>query len=229
MPNHCFNVIKAPKRVLNQLYDGEKITFEKLIPMPKTMDLREGTVIEDAIAYVISKMGEEELLKYRLQFVQKKLDLPKSFWNTLAKTFSKDDIEKLEEKAKKYIPNEEEKVLGIKSFYELGVRYLNNAYIYGSLTWYDWSIKNWGTKWDAYECKGTPEDGELSFLTAWAAPVKIMEAIFKRYPKQKIEWEYETEGDDYKVKVFSDGKGNVLEQKERILTEESEENEEEEE
>ena len=86
-----------------------------------------------------------------------------------------------------------------------------------------------GNKWNAYEGRGTPEDGELTFLTAWAAPVKIMEAIFKRYPKHKIEWEYETEGDDYKVKVFSDGKGNILEQKERILTEESEENEEEEE
>ena len=43
MPNLCKNIVRAPKEVLEDLYDGQKVTFEKLIPMPKSLNLTEGT------------------------------------------------------------------------------------------------------------------------------------------------------------------------------------------
>ena len=55
---------------------------------------------------------------------------------------------------------------------------------YGAKDWYDWSVKNWGTKWDteSFSVEVT-ENGhflETSFDTAWAPPVefyKFMESI----------------------------------------------------
>ena len=61
MPNYCTNIVKAPKEVLEDWFDNGKVTFEKLIPMPKTLNITEGTVTENAIAYAISKKETEEL------------------------------------------------------------------------------------------------------------------------------------------------------------------------
>ena len=46
---------------------------------------------------------------------------------------------------------------------------------YGADNWYDWSIANWGTKWDVdVDC--VTEDGDklmMSFDTAWAPPIEL--------------------------------------------------------
>ena len=55
MPNLCKNIVRAPKEVLEDLYDGQKVTFEKLIPMPKSLNLTEGTITDTAIAYAMRK------------------------------------------------------------------------------------------------------------------------------------------------------------------------------
>lgn len=40
MPNHCYNEVKAKKEILDEIYDykNNKITFNKLIPMPKELE-----------------------------------------------------------------------------------------------------------------------------------------------------------------------------------------------
>jgi hypothetical protein len=53
---------------------------------------------------------------------------------------------------------------------------------------YDWSIENWGTKWEAridYETTDQWETGEvfIEFATAWSAPMPIIETVVKKYPK----------------------------------------------
>ena len=47
--------------------------------------------------------------------------------------------------------------------------------------WYDWRIRNWGTKWNAYE---EESDGvnTISFMTAWDAPHEILERLSERFP-----------------------------------------------
>ena len=41
---------------------------------------------------------------------------------------------------------------------------------YGKNNWYDWSIENWGTKWNAYETERV-DDNTIKFETAWSCPV----------------------------------------------------------
>lgn len=52
----------------------------------------------------------------------------------------------------------------------------------GKNNWYFWSIKNWGTKWNAVEPNlDVDEDTKLvySFRTAWDAPRGVIDALYK--------------------------------------------------
>lgn len=51
---------------------------------------------------------------------------------------------------------------------------------YGYADWYDWSVNNWGTKWDAdvqsWEVDG--DDVYISFYTAWAPPTALYDKLY---------------------------------------------------
>lgn len=64
--------------------------------------------------------------------------------------------------------------------------------IRNSDAWYDWSIDNWGTKWNSfgYDCitDNTNEstDYALMFCTAWSAPHPVIEELSQKYPDIEI-------------------------------------------
>ena len=58
--------------------------------------------------------------------------------------------------------------------------------------WYDWSVANWGTKWNAYEVCSIYEQG-YSFWTAWSAPEQIFVALSERFPDVTITVEFADE------------------------------------
>ena len=56
--------------------------------------------------------------------------------------------------------------------------------------WYDWNVRNWGTKWNAYDTSVTPQPGdlcELRFDTAWSHPAPVIEALSEKFPDEIIE------------------------------------------
>jgi hypothetical protein len=63
---------------------------------------------------------------------------------------------------------------------------------YGTDNWYDWSIANWGTKWDASEVDIEWKTTSMSayFLTAWSPPEPIYEALVEKFPNLQINWHY---------------------------------------
>ena len=66
---------------------------------------------------------------------------------------------------------------------------VENFVEYGAVSWFMWSIKNWGTKWDMYE--RSCEDNVLIFDTAWAAPIAWATRLAKTLPDNvmlKLEW-----------------------------------------
>jgi len=83
---------------------------------------------------------------------------------------------------------------------------------YGHDNWYDWSVNNWGTKWNA----GYPqmiEDTTISFKTAWSPPEEIYHAIAKKFPDMVfgVTWEEEQgfgadcgieEGEYYEIEAW---------------------------
>lgn len=81
--------------------------------------------------------------------------------------------------------------------------------------WYDWRIKNWGTKWDAtllnaYRKKDT---ATLYFETAWSPPIEIYQALEEE--GFKVEATYVEQGIQYagyykKGKDFTDKEPEFL-------------------
>lgn len=56
---------------------------------------------------------------------------------------------------------------------------------YGKNNWRDWSIANWGTKWNAYRFDDNPDhysDNKITFATANKAPAPIMQKLSEMYP-----------------------------------------------
>ena len=63
--------------------------------------------------------------------------------------------------------------------------------------WYDWRIKNWGTKWDATLLKATRKKNSatLYFETAWAPPIEIYKVLEEE--GFKVEATYVEQGVQY--------------------------------
>jgi hypothetical protein len=61
---------------------------------------------------------------------------------------------------------------------------------YGAPTWYEWSIKYWGTKWNACDAKVTDNgDGSVHFTfdTAWSFPFPIFRKLAADFPMLNFE------------------------------------------
>ena len=64
---------------------------------------------------------------------------------------------------------------------------------YQVANWYDWCVKNWGTKWNAYGV-GKWKGNEISFQTAWCPPVPVISKMSEIYPEVDFILEYADEG-----------------------------------
>ena len=73
-----------------------------------------------------------------------------------------------------------------------------------SNNWYDWNVRNWGTKWDVavensdeYPETQILDEGELfinyKFDTAWAPPVPAIEKLSKQHSRVVFTLDYEEE------------------------------------
>ncbi len=82
--------------------------------------------------------------------------------------------------------------------FDLGRQYYENLRDYGSTTWYDWSIANWGTKWNAYDYMETdPTSRQICFSTAWSPVPQILSKISERYPDVRISYAWADEDIGY--------------------------------
>lgn len=80
----------------------------------------------------------------------------------------------------------------------------------GIICWRDWSISNWGTKWNAYDTKtGELEDGTetLQFNTAWSHPFPVIEALSVKFPNHPLAVEYADEDLGYNLGKYTIANG----------------------
>ena len=174
MPNHVENHIEfnGDKQqidaMLNKIgsdeYGTGTIDFKKIISMPETLNIEAGS------------RADRGLKAYR-EFIE-------------VYTAGRSDKEAL--KALENISTESENAFlrqrtDIKrDEWELGKTAWQNIRKYGAPTWYEWSITNWGTKWNAYGYEeGTDYSAcdELTFQTAWSAPHPILRKLSEMFPE----------------------------------------------
>lgn len=184
MPNHVENIItlKGNEKKIHEMLEAIKsdnyglgtMDFNKIIPMPGSLNIEAGSRTDRGL-----KLYKEFIGEYL--FDKKETDVLKISAETLVES------EKAYLSKRKDIESAE---------WELGKTAWNNIQNYGVATWYDWSINNWGTKWNAY---GYDENSDYSgnenlwFQTAWSAPHPIIEKLAEMYPDIVFEHEWADE------------------------------------
>ena len=184
MPNHITNILKftGDKEKIKEMFEVLKgdevgfgsIDFNKVIPMPPSLNIEAGSTTDRGLkAYrdfieVYTLMGTREDLNL--------LNIPKESEEAFLK--ARTDID--------------------KDIFEKGKVAFQNKIKYGAATWYDWSIENWGTKWNSYgyenlNAEDVAKTGTTTFDTAWSAPVPVLQKIAEMYPDFEIEHQWADE------------------------------------
>lgn len=168
MSNHVTNVLAVRgdskyvaeflERIKNDKNGIGSVDFNKIIPMPAELDIEAGSQTDRGLrAY--RDFISECMLEDRVTDAEK-----------LALSAER------EERYLKAHPDIDE------IDWRLGKAAYRNIRQYGSPTWYEWSIKNWGTMWNAYQCSYDESDCKLTFFTARSAPHPVISAISAMYP-----------------------------------------------
>lgn len=200
MPNYVYHVLtvtvktqKQKEIVLKEWLDEKgNFDFNKFVPMPKELNMEDGTLTDIATAYYLSKeftrgitIEEDEYYSDCEIFGKKATNLNRAL------TRLKEDIVKKDWNGKLFGKQTLEEV------YELGKQYVSNKDKYGARTWYNWCCENWGTKWGAVDTEVEEIDEEtivIRYATAWSMPEPIFRKMAEMYPDIKWENEAEEEG-----------------------------------
>lgn len=215
MPNYVCNKIELKGNMniitsmLNKIkhddYGKGTIDFNKVIPMPETLNMEYGSRTDTCILVYLTNKGT---IKFE-DFSEENKILAKTLVNNM---FNTDYLErKLEE-----ICGEDKEEYITDENYNKGKQYVDNYKNYGATTWYEWSIRNWGTKWNA--C-GYEEDVDystngnyLEFETAWSAPHPIIEKLSEDYPEITFvhKWADEDLGSNCGMRIYENGEFHML-------------------
>ena len=128
--------------------------------------------------------------------------MPNHCTNELRLVGPKDQLDQFRLDATKPIepwtPKEEDPEPSLLNF-QGAVPYPVAADRHASDGWYNWSIKNWGTKWNAYDVTTNVTDQGVSynFTTAWAPPESWLRAATEKYPEIKFMLAYFEGGCDF--------------------------------
>ena len=78
----------------------------------------------------------------------------------------------------------------------------------GMPDWYKWRLKNWGTKWEAYD--GSWIDGYHAFTTAWSPPEALIQHLAEKTGKYLL-LAYLGEGFEFLGETWFSPKGKAME------------------
>lgn len=206
MPNYVKNIVTVSKETMNKIkekyFEMGILSFEKIIPMPKRLNLICGCITDTSIYYAWSQKNEIEKKEIYRILKNYKVNFYANYWEKIRECKKRGSFKDIKELAKNYKPSDIEKELNINSLEELGNAYLENIKEYGYTTWYEWRIDNWGTKWDVYDdfqCNETT----MIFKTAWSIPELIIERLSEEFPNEFIEVKFADED------VYSDNNGKI--------------------
>ena len=204
MTNHvinkvtCDNMDELKKLLLNK---NENVDFNIIIPKPKDLDITSGSHSCDIQSrYFHTEEAERKLAKQR-RIIGNVLEI--LYDNTMTQ----------EEFVKKVMADEKliKKIKAFKGWYSRKSKNIKYAmkkkeltetlenYIkgffnikrYGERDWYDWSIENWGTKWNAGDT--VVYSDVIEFQTAWSTPIPVFVELSKRLKNVEINVDYADE------------------------------------
>ena len=220
MPNHVTNrlTILAEGKQLEEILDAIKsdevgrgsIDFNKLIPMPESLDIESGTATDRAIEVYLTALnpqmpsisGVQKIRSDIFSNLVEGLNSAKPF-HTYKSNMSEEEIKN----ATRYSTLEDQVSLGRTA--------VNNYLMHGSIDWYNWSVNNWGTKWNAYGFdyfEVDPKSNTISFLTAWSSVPEVLTVLSERFPDVQFSYRYADEDIGSNVGEMTFLNGEILEE-----------------
>lgn len=173
-------------------YDLEKdiveFDFNKVIKMPDSLQIEFSSKSDSALsmflAYInpdISYYGEEDKKVSKEDYLK---IVSKLKFKTMISDLNNISEERISELKDRF---DEKEML------KLGKRQVENVLKYDALNWYDWSVKNWGTKWNAASFEASPDNKTFTFETAWDPAMEVMIEISRQNPDVKFAFLYSDE------------------------------------
>lgn len=214
MPNWVKNKIivgnsKYGKELINKYVTlneetGEvEFDFNKVIKMPEELQIEFSSKSDYALSLYLAyinpsvtyygdnnKINEEE------------------YKNIISKLKFKTIVSSIDNLSEERINNLKEKY-SEKEMLRLGKRQVENVLKYDALNWYEWSVKNWGTKWNAQAFEASPDNRTITFETAWNPALEVMVEISKQNPDVKFAFLYSDEAIGSHVGYMLVKNGNI--------------------
>lgn len=185
MPNWVTNSlsINGPEDQKAKFFEvvrGEEAGFDfsSIMPMPESLRLVAGGHDELAIYAALLKESSREVAIATLRSMSR---FP-SFLSDERFVKMDDEIDHLMHESNAFEGSEVvyDAATSPETYIELlrwGKVYVSNYRKYGCLNWYEWCNENWGSKWNACDVESDEDSGIVSFMTAWAPPDGIAEAL----------------------------------------------------
>jgi len=210
MPNHVETklIITGDKKQLKEFakkhftvieengIKRDHFDFDTIIPMPKSLDITNGSLTSNAMALLQAEQGD---------FTE--IDIVSEYSWIKEKKPANSVLSNRDYTIKELKKNLDEKAM------EEGKIALENIEKYGSATWYDWKIANWGTRWGAYNVhiSQCADIIEVSYNTAWSPATPIFEKLSEMYPNLTFEQYVLDEGMGFGGKQYWDKDGYIEE------------------
>ena len=194
MPNYVINTITligsqndivAVCELLQNKNVGsnEEIDFNNVVPMPKSVDIAESTFASKYIAVYVRTLPEDEKMQLAQELLKHSDGFYKSYYYKYIDAFTKeitnDDLARMQESFKKDYES-----INPATIEDVGKTYIDNILNYGADTWFEWSCKNWGTKWGAMNSYFVGNC--IGFQTAWSAALPITIKLSELFPDEDM-------------------------------------------
>lgn len=184
----------------NEAGCGFDLDFNKIIPMPESLKIESGSTTNACVEMYLTSInpfvnyyGENKLSADEYLKICRNVQDSKSYGQFNDK-LPLEEIIKRENGTEIWIDSGGFRQLSKQEIINYGKTAVDNIITYGAMDWYDWSIKNWGTKWNACRTQiPDTETAEVYFDTAWSPVPQILLALTEKYPDCIFEYEYAEE------------------------------------
>lgn len=176
MPNHITNELTAPKYILDSLKSAEsELDFETIVPMPEIL---KGEPHSGITQWAEIAMGIVNLKTLSVSTPDPVAAFKQQDYGTASLRLKQSNaIRQMQEGPYPIDWSAED--------FEQLLRCMRGLKEYGHTSWYEWSIANWGTKWNAYQIERI-SDTVIRFQTAWNAPLKWLEKLIEKFPREVV-------------------------------------------
>lgn len=177
--------------VQNDIEGIGSIDFEKIIPMPKELDIETTLSKSDAIYMYLVAINPR----------RPDMGAAKWSWETYLKVAEQisscrgQNYAALSQIGMPEILQVEKQ----RSLLKLGERLVKNYQKYGCGDCDEWRVKNWGVQWNAWDCGYDDDLHKLTFFTDDTAAVSIVQKLSEQFPDVKLTLKWI--GEDYRRDV----------------------------